>query len=94
MPPDPPDNLSSALTRNIRTLEERRADARGVVLTTPKEPGTREPEGGVIPFARFAPFVLFPYPSPKGAKEAKRAKRVEEEVRKNKVEIPHTLQGG
>ena len=25
MPTDPPDSLSSALTRNIRTLEERRA---------------------------------------------------------------------
>ena len=35
MPPDPPDNLSSALTRNIRTLEERRA--REAVGTTRQE---------------------------------------------------------
>jgi uncharacterized membrane protein len=35
MPPDPPDSLSSALIRNIRTLEERRA--REVVATTRQE---------------------------------------------------------
>jgi uncharacterized membrane protein len=35
MPPDPPDSLSSALIRNIRTLEERRA--REVVAATRQE---------------------------------------------------------
>src|SRR6195952_5083419 len=35
MPSDPPDSLSSALTRNIRTLEERRA--REAVATTRQE---------------------------------------------------------
>ena len=35
MPPDPPDSLSSALTRNIRTLEERRS--REAVGTTRQE---------------------------------------------------------
>jgi uncharacterized membrane protein len=35
MPPDAPDSLSSALIRNIRTLEERRA--REVVATTRQE---------------------------------------------------------
>jgi uncharacterized membrane protein len=35
MPPDPPDSLSSALIRNIRTLEERRAEE--AVATTRQE---------------------------------------------------------
>src|ERR1700712_5130489 len=51
MPSDPPDSLSSALTRNIRTLEERRA--REAVATTRHEKAVE----AITSFMGSMPFV-------------------------------------
>jgi uncharacterized membrane protein len=50
MPADPPDSLSSALTRNIRTLEERRAREAGATTRQQRVVGAITSFMGSMPF--------------------------------------------